>query len=312
MPIFKIIPDQASNFAAQIDYLIWVLTALTVFFTVLVVGLVVYFSVRYRKGSKAYRAVEHPDNKTAEYAWSILPIFPSIAVFVWASWLFGIYSQAPEGAMEINVVGKQWMWHIQHPNGRREINELHVPTGRPVKLTMTSQDVLHSFFLPSLRTKMDVLPGRYTQQWFEATKPGKYRLFCAEYCGTEHSRMGGYLYIMAPGEYEKWLMTGNAGESGPPETQGQKLFTKLGCVTCHMSGDPTRAPELKGIYGGHVQLQSGEKIEMNEDYIQESILVPSAKVVSGFSPIMPTYKNQVSQQDIQNLIAYIKSLSTKQ
>lgn len=312
MSSLNVLPEQASAFAAQVDYLIWVLTGLSVFFTVLVVGLVVFLSIRYRKGTKVDRYLESPDHTGLELTWTIIPTIMALAVFVWAAWLFGIYAQVPEGAMEINVVGKQWMWHIQHPNGRREVNQLHVPMGRPVKLTMTSQDVIHSFFLPSLRTKMDVLPGRYTTQWFNATKPGVYRLFCAEYCGTEHSRMVGTIVIQTPEEYEKWLTTGNVDSAGPPESQGEKLFAKLGCVTCHMSGDLTRAPRLHGIFGKDVQLQSGETVQVNEEYLQESILVPTAKLVTGYSPLMPTYKNQVSQDDIQSLIAYIKSLKDQQ
>lgn len=312
MSQLDIIPVQASKLAFHIDLIIWTLTGLSALFTFLVVGVLAFLAYRYRKGSNVDRYLESPDHSGLELTWTILPTLMCIPVFVYAVWIFAVYSKVPTNALEINVVGKQWMWHIQHANGRREVNQLHVPTDRPVKLLMTSQDVLHSFFIPAFRTKMDVLPGRYTRQWFEATKPGVYRLFCAEYCGTEHSRMGGTVVVMPPQDYEKWLQTGNVVAAGSPEKQGEKLFTRLGCVTCHMSGVQGRAPELHGVFGTEAKLQTGESVVVDEEYIQESILIPTAKVVAGFSPLMPTYKNQVDQDDLLNLIAYIKSLGSKQ
>jgi cytochrome c oxidase subunit 2 len=214
----------------------------------------------------------------------------------------------PKNAMEIYVVGKQWMWKIQHPEGNREINELHVPVGRPVKLIMTSQDVIHSFYIPAFRIKQDVLPGRYSEQWFEATTPGEYHLFCAEYCGTSHSGMIGKVIVMEPADYEKWLMSASATGIAMA-ANGAELFERYGCRTCHRQDSGQRGPALDGLFGKQVKLAGGQTIVADQEYIRESILNPSAKMVEGYAPLMPTYKNQLTHEQVNQLIEYVRSLS---
>jgi cytochrome c oxidase subunit 2 len=212
--------------------------------------------------------------------------------------------------MEIYVVGKQWMWKLQHPEGRREINELHVPVNQPVKLVMTSEDAIHSFYLPEFRIKQDVLPGRYTSEWFEATKPGTYHLFCAEYCGTNHSRMIGSIYVMEQLAYQNWLSGGATGES--MAVAGEKMFDQLGCSGCHRQDERGRCPSLYGVFGSTVPLTNGQKVIADEAYVRESILHPEAKIVAGYQPIMPTFEGQVTEEGLLQLIAYIKSMKREQ
>jgi len=314
MENIRLIPEQASTYAQRLDWLIWALTAISAFFTIGIAFAVILFTIRYHKSQDVNREHGHGGHTALELTWTIIPTFMALAVFAWAAYLYFDYKRVPQGAMEIQVVGKQWMWKIQHPNGRREVNSLHVPTGRPVKLIMTSQDVIHDFFVPAFRTKMDVLPGRYTTLWFEATKPGEYHLFCAEYCGTEHSRMVGTVYVMEPEKYERWLNEGRVrmASASTPEAAGEQLFTSLGCVGCHAAGATQRGPNLAGVFGEEQPLESGDAITVDEEYIRESILNPTAKVVAGYPKLMPTYKGQVNEQDIMNLIAYIKSLSAQE
>jgi cytochrome c oxidase subunit 2 len=215
-------------------------------------------------------------------------------------------SRIPDGALDIYVVGRQWMWKIQHTEGRREINELHVPVGQPIKLTLASQDVIHSFYIPAFRVKADVVPGRYTSMWFEATKAGEYHLFCAEYCGTQHSGMIGRVVAMEPKDFESWL-GGGTGES--PVEAGETLFTRFDCVNCHQTGARQRAPQLAGLYGRNVLLQDGSRVRFDEVYIRESIITPNAKIVAGYQPLMPTYRGQISEEQILQIIAYIRSLT---
>jgi cytochrome c oxidase subunit 2 len=208
--------------------------------------------------------------------------------------------------MEIAVVGRQWMWKIQHPSGRREINELHVPVGAPVKLRIASQDVIHSFYIPAFRVKMDAVPGRYTQLWFEATKPGEYHLFCAEYCGTEHSRMIGKVVVMEPDQFQNWL--GGVTEETPVEA-GERLFAEFNCANCHTGGTRQRGPHLGGLFGKPVRLADGRTVTFDETYIRESIINPNAKIVAGYAPVMPTYRGQLSEEQLLQLVAYIRSLT---
>jgi cytochrome c oxidase subunit 2 len=229
---------------------------------------------------------------------------------VWGAVVFFHAQRPPKGAIEIYAVGKQWMWKFQHMDGQREINELHVPIGQPVKLTMISQDVIHSFFVPAFRVKQDVLPGRYTTVWFQATKTGKYHLFCAEYCGTQHSGMIGSVVVMEPAQYQAWLAGG--GGEGSLAQSGEKLFQDLACNTCHRSDSGARGPDLAGVFGSQVTLQGGQKLAADEAYIRESILNPQAKLVMGFQPIMPTFQGQVSEEGLMQLVAYIKTLQKGQ
>jgi len=228
-------------------------------------------------------------------------------IFVWGANVFFAMSAPPEETLNIYVVGKQWMWKFQHLDGQREINELHVPLGRAVKLIMTSEDVIHDVFVPAFRVKADVLPGRYTNIWFQATKPGRYHLFCAEYCGTRHSGMIGEVTVMEPSEYQAWL-SGGTGE-GSLASAGEKLFQDLACVTCHRSDAQGRGPALQGLFGKTVQLQSGETIVADEAYLRESILQPGSRITAGFQPIMPSFQGLVTEDQLLQLIEYIKSQS---
>ena len=230
-------------------------------------------------------------------------------MFTWGASIFFKESRPPDDSMQIYVVGKQWMWKLQHMEGQREINELHIPVGRPVRLTMTSEDVIHSFFVPAFRTKQDVVPGRYSTTWFTATKPGKYHLFCAEYCGTNHSRMIGWVYAMEPQEYEAWLSGGRA--FGSLAENGEKLFQDLACGNCHKPDGSGRCPTLVGLYGKNVQLASGQTVRADEAYIRESILQPNARIVAGFQPLMPTFQGLVTEEGVLQLVEYIKSMGIK-
>jgi len=309
MPNVQIVPEQASTIAPQIDLVLYVLTGLSVFFFVAVCAVLLFFAIRYRKGTTVNRTIKNPDAKALEITWTVIPTIMAMAMFFWATIVFFQYSRIPDDAMEVLVTGKQWMWKIQHPSGKREINQLHVPVGVPVKLTMTSEDVIHSFFVPAFRVKRDVVPGRYSNLWFEPTKTGTFHLFCAEYCGTDHSRMIGQVIVMEPEDYERWL----AGEltAVPAASAGEQLFTKLGCVTCHEGASP-RGPALKEVFGSEVLLQSGEIVVADEDYLRESIMNPQAKLVAGYPPLMPTFQNQIREQDLFTLINYIKAMKDDQ
>jgi len=233
-----------------------------------------------------------------------------MGVFTWGANIYYNMARVPADALEINVIGKQWMWKVQHQEGNREINELHVPIGRAVKLTLASEDVIHSFYLPAFRVKQDAVPGRYTTEWFEATRAGTYHLFCAEYCGTAHSRMIGRLVVMDPAEYEEWLSTGHPGDT--LVKAGERLFRELGCSGCHMGSTQVRAPPLEGLYGKPVPLQSGEVVRADEKYIRDSILLPQSQVTAGYEPVMPSFQGHITEEQILELIAYIKTLGTKQ
>ena len=231
-----------------------------------------------------------------------------LIMFWWGARVYVAMATPPPNATDLYVVGKQWMWKIQYPEGQREINELHVPVGKPVKLTLASEDVIHSFFIPAFRVKHDVVPGRYDTMWFTATKPGRYHLFCAEYCGTEHSGMVGWVTVMSEPDYENWLTGG--GSEGTMVQQGERLFQQLGCSTCHLLDQQGRCPIMRGVYGSHVLLRDGKTVVADDAYIRESILNPNAKIVSGFKPdVMPTFQGQISEEGLLQLIVYIKSLA---
>ena len=244
-----------------------------------------------------------------ELLWTFIPLGIAMVMFAWGAKVFFDLYRPPAGAMEIFVVGKQWMWKAQHADGQREINELHVPIGRPVKLIMGSEDVIHSYYIPAFRVKADVIPGRYNSLWFTATKPGRYHLFCAEYCGTKHSGMIGWITAMEPADYQAWLAGGPATAS--PVAAGEKLFNDLACNTCHQSGPQGRAPVLAGLFGKQVELQGGATAVMDESYIRESIVNPQAKVVQGYQPIMPTFQGLVTEEQLLQLIAYVRSLGSQ-
>ena len=243
-----------------------------------------------------------------EIVWTVIPFGLAMVMFVWGTRLFFTLSRPPADAMQIYAVGKQWMWKFQHPEGVREINELHVPAGRDVRLIATSEDVIHDWFVPAFRIKSDVLPGRYVNIWFRATKPGQYHLFCAEYCGTKHSGMIGQVVVMEPHDYQNWLSGGETGRT--LASAGERLFLDLACNTCHRPDAQNRGPRLNGLIGRTVRLQSGQSIVADEAYIRESILNPSAKITAGYQPIMPTFQGLVTEEQLLQLIEYVKSLPT--
>ncbi len=308
-------PERASNFALEMDLLYLLLVGLTVFFSVIVFGTITFFVIKYRKGSKADRSNPPHGNLKLEIAWSVIPLLMGVPVFLWATSLYVyMYSDVDDkDALPIFVVGKQWMWHMQHPTGQRENNELHIPINTTIKLTMISQDVIHAFSVPAFRIKHDAVPGRYNSIWFRATKPGRYHLFCAEYCGTEHSRMIGWVVAMEPADYEKWLQEtkwgiGNMVPAPTMAEAGEGLFNSFQCVSCHEPGRSEIYVPLTGIYGSERKLDDGRTVIANDDYIRRSILEPDAQVVAGYSPSMPPYKGVLNEQEILQLIAYIKSL----
>jgi cytochrome c oxidase subunit 2 len=307
---FQILPDQASTFAPRTDALFYFLCAISVVVGVAIVAALFFLSLRYRRvgaerAPMAGQVLDHAQTKRLEYLWIAIPLAIFMGIFYWGASLYAAISEPPPDALTVYVVGKRWMWKAQHLGGQREINELHIPLGRPVKLVMTSEDVIHSFFVPAFRVKQDVLPGRYTTMWFEPTKIGSFHLFCAEYCGTKHSGMIGRVVVMEPSEYQAWL---GGGRGGSLSQAGEKRFNDLGCSTCHRDDSGARGPQLKGLFGSRVRLRSGETLVADESYIRESILDPKAKVVQGFEPIMPTYATQIDEEGVLELVAYIKSL----
>jgi cytochrome c oxidase subunit II len=307
---FPFFPQAASEQATQVDALYFFLLAVTGFFAVLVAILVVVFAVKFRRRHSDEVGVAIHGSLALELLWTFIPLGITMVMFVWGAQVFFHMTRPPKGAMEIYIVGKQWMWKAQHMDGAREINELHVPIGVPVKLTMGSEDVIHSFFIPDFRVKADVIPGRYNTLWFTATKAGRYHLFCTQYCGTKHSAMIGWVTAMEPSEYQAWLGGGPAG--GSMAENGAKLFQDLACSTCHLDNGQGRAPSLKGVYGSTVTLQNGQTVTADDAYVRESILNPQAKVVAGFQPIMPTFQGLVTEEQLLQLIAYVKSLGGNQ
>jgi cytochrome c oxidase subunit 2 len=269
--------------------------------------MIVFFAVKYRRRAEDERPQPIEGNFWLEVIWSVIPLGLTMVMFVWGAIIYFDIYNPPNDALEISIVGRQWMWKAQHPEGQSEINELHVPLGQPVKLTMTSEDVIHDFFLPAFRVKQDVLPGRYTTLWFEATKAGEYPLYCAEYCGTQHSGMIGRIVVLEPAEFQKWLSGGATGLS--MADLGESLFQRFGCHICHRAGGTAQGPSLTGLFGKAVRLEGGVTVTVDEDYIRESIIDPRAKIVAGYQPIMPTFKGLISEEGLLQLIAYIKSLS---
>jgi cytochrome c oxidase subunit 2 len=303
---FPLLPQRASAQAAEVDALFFFIVAITILFTVGISLVLVYFAIRYRRRSEDDRPKEIHGSLVLELTWTIIPLGIVIVMFAWGSKIFFEMNRPPDDAMNVSVVGKRWMWKIQHPTGQREINELHVPVGRAIKLTITSEDVIHSFFVPAFRIKKDAVPGRYNVTWFRPTKVGTYHLFCAEYCGTEHSRMRGRVVVMRPEDFQTWLAGGPQPES--PVAEGEKLFGELNCVTCHRPDSAGRGPVLLGIFGRDVKLATGNKVVADEEYVRESILNPAAKVVAGYQPVMPTFEGLVNEEQLIAIIAYIKSL----
>ena len=301
---FHLLDAAASTQASRTDSIFLAMVLLCGAVAITLCVLVVFFAVRYRRGNDVDRTPPR-ELRAIEIAWTVTPLLIFFGVFGWAARDFITLADPPAGALRVTVVAKQWMWKLQQRNGRREINELHVPQGEPVVLTMTSEDVIHSFFVPAFRLKQDVLPGRYTRLWFTATQLGEFPLFCSEYCGSEHSRMIGRVVVMTPADYGRWLASGPAQPS--TAQYGFALFRQLGCSGCHDARSTIHAPLLEGVYGRTVHLQDGRSVVADANYLRDSILVPAKDVVAGFAPVMPSYAGQVSEEDIQALIAYLQS-----
>jgi len=306
---FQLFPVQASTLAPEVDHLLYFLLAVSVFFTLLIFGAIFYFAIRYRRRSENELPHVAHTGYTLEIVWSVIPFGLTMVMFTWGASIFFNASKPPNDAIQIYAVGKQWMWKLEHVEGQREINELHIPVGRPVRITMASEDVIHSFFVPAFRTKQDVVPGTYTTTWFTATKTGKYHLFCAEYCGTRHSAMIGWIYVMEPADYEAWL--GGGAASGSLADNGKKLFEQLACNNCHREDNTGRCPNLVGLFGQPVKLTGGNTVKADEAYIRESILQPQAKIVAGYEPVMPTFQGLVTEDQILQLVEYVKSIGPK-
>jgi cytochrome c oxidase subunit 2 len=294
----------ASSMAGRVDLLFASMLLLTGAVAVGVCVAIVFFATRYRHGATVSRGTV--ERKLGiELAWTIVPLALFIVIFAWAARDFVRLYEPPADALPIYVVAKQWMWKLQQPGGRREINELHVPLGQPVRLVMTAQDAIHSFYAPAFRLKQDVVPGRYTALWFTATQLGDFHLFCAEYCGSQHSQMIGRIVVMPAAEYARWAA--NAEASPSLAQYGFARFRELGCSGCHAAGSTVHAPSLRGLMGREVHLQDGRTLIADENYIRDSILLPKKDVVAGFDPVMPSFAGQVSEEDIQALVAYIRS-----
>ena len=306
---FPFIPESASTYSGDVDALYFYISGVTVFFTLLISFVIIFFVIKYRRRNpfEIPRPIE--GSMKLETLWSVIPLLIAMTIFFWGAKIYYNQYRPPKNAIEVYVVGKQWMWKFQHATGQREINELHIPVGRKIRLIMATEDVIHDVFVPAFRIKADVVPGRYTTEWFEATKPGRYHFFCAEYCGMNHSGMGGYVVVMEPTEFENWL-SGNANQMSPAAA-GQQMFESLGCASCHgANAEGGRGPALLGVYGNNAVLNNGQTVRADEGYLRESILNPQAKIVNGFGPIMPSFQGQLSEEQLLQLVAYIKSLST--
>ena len=304
---FPLWPERASTVAGNVDALFIFLLIVSGLMSLLIFACILYFAARYR-----YRpnvpAEQIEGSVPLELTWSVIPFCIFMVIFLWGAVVYFRERTPPRDTAEIYTVAKQWMWKFEHTEGQREINELHVPVGRDVKMIMTSQDVIHSFFVPAFRIKQDVLPGRYTVAWFRATKPGTYHLFCAEYCGSQHSGMIGSVVVMEPAQYEAWM---SGTSTGPLSATGEKIFAELGCGTCHRTDVQGRGPNLQGLFGKQVSLQDGRTVTADENYIRESILDPGAKIVNGYKPVMPTFQGLVTEEQLNALVAYVKTLSPK-
>ena len=294
--------------APEVDRLYWFIVGVTAFFAILVCVLVVFFAVRYRTQDPLKVGAPITGSIPLELAWSVIPFLISVVIFAWAAQVFFDLHRPPDQTLEIYATGKRWMWKFQHLDGKAEINELHVPLGRPVKVTFTSEDVLHSLFFPSFRVKADAIPGRYSTVWFNATKTGEWHIFCAEYCGTRHSGMIGTVTVMEPAAYQAWLS--GAGGGGTLASRGERLFSELACNTCHLGDGSGRGPSLFNKFGSQEQLANGSVVDIDESYVRESILTPQMKVVAGYQPVMPTFQGLLNEESVMALIEFVKSLQS--
>jgi len=300
-------PAEASGIAPYVDALYFFLVLMTIFGTAFVAILLLVFSVRYRR-EKNPVATQIEGSTLLEATWTIIPLAIFLVTFVWGALLYFRIYDPPANAMNIYIVGKQWMWKAEHPGGQHEINALHVPMGKPIQLTMISQDVFHSFSIPDFRIKREVIPGRYSTVWFEATQVGVYHLFCTQYCGTQHSGMIGEVTVMTPTDYKRWLEQSNSGQS--LAQNGERLYASMGCNSCHNGTAAARGPSLAGVYGSKLTLTDGRQILVDDAYLRNAILNPSEHVTAGFAPIMPTYQGQISEDGLIDLVEFIKNMQS--
>jgi cytochrome c oxidase subunit 2 len=306
MPGFPLWPARASSYASQLDFLFVCLLVIAFLTAGLVIFLLILFAAKYRHSNPADRGKPTVKTWRWEVGWTTASLLIFVGLAVWGADIYLHLYNPPADAMQIFVVGKQWMWKAQHPGGQREINELHVPVGQDVRLVLASQDVIHSFFIPALRVKQDVVPGRYETMWFRADKPGRYHIFCAEYCGTDHAHMGGWLTVMEPRAFADWLQ--DQGGQQTLAAQGAALFRSYGCSGCHEPGGTVRAPNLSGVFGSPVPLSDGSVVIADEGYVRDSVLDPKKQVAAGYDPVMPTFDGQLSEDDLAKLVAYIRSI----
>ncbi len=306
MDKFHLFPPEASTSAHQIDWLFFGLTAISVLFVIVIFVPITFFAIKYRRGSGADRSNPSTGSNLLESGWTILPALLGLGLFTWGAITYYHIERPPSDGLQVEVVAKQWMWKLQHAEGKQEINELHVPLGRNVVLTMTSQDVIHSFFVPAFRVKQDVVPGKYTSEWFKPSRLGEFHLFCAEFCGTNHSKMIGRVVVMEPADYEHWLTTGAPGE--PVTLAGERLFHDRGCSGCHAVNSQFHAPLLEGVYGKPVPLSNGQVVVANDQYIRDSILLPGKQISAGYQNIMPSFSGHITEEEIMQIIAYLKSI----
>ena len=304
--MIELLPEQASEFARTVDPLFYALTILSFFTTIGIFLAVVFMAAKFRHKPGEDRPSHALESPLLEITWTIIPAIVFLAFFAWGAVVFHDYLDAPEDALQVDVVGKQWMWKLQHESGRREVNELHMPVNTPMELTLTSQDVLHDFYVPAFRKKVDVLPGRYSKLWLEAIKTGTYHLFCAEYCGTEHSYMRGTVTVMTEEEYAEWAQGDVSAK--PPLEAGRVLFQDYGCAACHSDRDTEAGPALGGLFGSSIELPDGVTIDADDEYLRAAVLNPALHVAKGYTPVMPSYRNQMGESDLMNIITYIKSL----
>ena len=297
-------PPSASASAVQTDHLIWAFTLLTLLLVVPIFIGITFFAIRYREGRVVNRAYRENRDRALELGWMIIPFVLTLIFFVWGAQMFIVHKTPPANATRIEAIGRQWMWKFQHPGGQSEINDLHVPTGEPILINMISQDVIHSLYLPAMRIQMETLPGRYTQLWFQANRPGTYRLLCSEFCGTDHSAMDGLLVVMTPADYAAWLR--NSGTRENLSDAGHKLFANYGCGGCHHGADTERAPTLAGLAGAQVKLADGTMRTADDSFIREKIVSPDHDLLAGYNQVMPSFKDQIPEDEMVRLIAYIK------
>jgi cytochrome c oxidase subunit 2 len=307
---FRLFPERASSMAAPVDHLFLFLCLLTFCISLGVAVCLIYFALRYRRKDALSKGAPIEGSLTLELTWSTIPMLIFVLIFYWGAKLYVALATPPQDALQVYVVAKQWMWKFQHLGGQTEMGELHIPIGRDIKLTLATEDVIHSFFVPAFRIKTDIVPGRYRTVWFRALRPGAYHLFCAEFCGTNHSGMLGAIIALPEAEYQNWLQGGKT--TGSSAAEGEKLFAQLGCNTCHLSERQGRAPVLFGLYGKPVPLRDGRTVIADDSYLRESILVPAAKIVAGFEPIMPSFTGLLREEQVLLLLAYIQSLGGEQ